>query len=360
MNRGISCISFSHGLQEQYIYWHGRNCLNMDSGYVLCNNSAAGMQVTFYGTTLSMSCFSEYINEGFLMGNGYICVSIDDRKESKYNKISLPITSLKERKELTLCKGLEEKVHSVTVRKATEAWLSTWGIFSVETDGFFINKSSRGELQMEFYGDSIMAGKSADRARGENETDDATQENVMCSYGFQTARILNAQANFFCVSGARLGTGYNTKTDFNVSLPPLIEMCFPSQTNDYIWDFTNFIPKIVVIDLGTNDFISISSEESDFKEKFKLCYIRFLKKLRGKYPDSLIVICGGTFHYGDIMDITLFNDLLREVAEESKDDRIFYYIFSHQTEMGHPSREEAKEYALELATYLKNVMKTIC
>jgi lysophospholipase L1-like esterase len=55
---------------------------------------------------------------------------------------------------------------------------------------------------------------------------------------------------------------------------------------DRRWDAPRYVPDVITINLGTNDFA-----QGDPGPSFVTTYVKFVKKLRGYYPNAL-VLCG--------------------------------------------------------------------
>lgn len=346
-NTGVRVLTFEEDVRSDYVNWFGRNVHNATYGAVICNNSAAGFEVSFWGTELSVSYISEVGVKGFMDGDCYICVQVDGSDDYVSSFTHLPKRSAAT--PLRLAQGLEEGSHTVAVYKATEDKCASLEFYSMSTDGFFVEPPAKKELKIEAYGDSITAGQSVMRAEGDAEANSSTLENAMLTYGAYAARELGAQYSTFCISGSRVGS-YVTNDTADI-IPRLYTKYSPTASAKQLWDFTNYTPDAVLVDLGTNDIISSSATE-DFESKYKQHYVDFVSALRKKYPDACIVLCGGTFTYSKI-DVTAYNDIIRQVAAEFEEDgNVLCLVFSADVK-GHPTYLENEIYGGQLAQLLR-------
>ena len=351
---GITSFLFSEEDHSDYINWYGRDYLNTGKAYqaVICNNSGSGFEVKFYGTELRMTYLSEIITKDFLGGDiGRICVAVDGDTAYESNVRDLALRS--SATEVTLVEGLKEGTHTVEVRKASEGMYNSLEIREIATDGFFLKPDPKPERKLEFYGDSITAGRAAQRKAGEAENDSVSQQNAMLTYAMYAARKLDAQANLFCVSGASVGS-YASNAGANI-IPDLYERYYPSAGAKLAWDFSAYVPDAVIIDLGTNDIIGCSKQEADFDAQLTSEYKNFVSELREKYPDAAIVLCSGTFSYSK-MDIASYNELFAGIAESFGEDGNVYHLALDPSANAHPTYAENSVYGEVLANFLAGLL----
>ncbi len=349
---GVKSLAFENGVRDDYINWYGRDLYNENFYSVACNNSAAGFEVSFWGTSLSVKYVSETTIKDFMSGDCYVCVQVDGSDDYMSSFTHLPKQS--SAKDFTLVKDLNEGEHTVSVYKVTEDMCASFEIYSLSTDGFFVNPPKKAELKIEAYGDSITAGRGTMRENGEKETDSSSQENAMLTYAAYAARELNAEYRAFAVSGARVGK-YD-QSAANV-IPQMITKYSPTANAKKAWDFSLYTPDVVIVDLGTNDVIGYQRNlftSENFDKELKTQYNAFVTRLKNLYPNSAIVLCCGTFSYSQ-MDNAKYNSLFAEIAQYSVLDRVYSYAFSPCTK-GHPTHTENAAYGAELANFLKTTV----
>src|SRR5690606_37626129 len=102
------------------------------------------------------------------------------------------------------------------------------------------------------------------------------------SYGAITARNLNAEYRAVAYSGKGVFQNYGGGRE--EVMPELYLRTNPFD-EDSEWDFEKWIPEIVVVNLGTNDF---SSEIPD-SVGFVKSYVNLLKTITKNYPNAQVV-----------------------------------------------------------------------
>jgi lysophospholipase L1-like esterase len=188
--------------------------------------------------------------------------------------------------------GLPDSIpHTIMIQKRTEALAG-----SGEFQGFIIDKGKkllpalqRPKRRIEFIGNSITCGYGV-----EGETSDchfsAETENACFSYAAITARALQADYALVAYSGRGVVRNYGdpNKTSSN-TMPVLYERtCFSDSMSK--WNFAQWVPQAVVVNLGTNDY---STKPFPDSLVFQNAYARLLHRVRSLYPGvTMFCICG--------------------------------------------------------------------
>lgn len=184
--------------------------------------------------------------------------------------------------------GLEDSVHTVLI---TKRYLIENVI--CEFEGFIIDEgknlreipSERPQYRIEFVGASSLNGfgNEASSVKCESVLDSS---NSYYSYGPLTARTLNSE----CVVVAATGKGVvrNWGTPFISSFDPFNPIFFRTLLNSRYpqWNHAKWVPHVVVVCLGTNDF---SSRPYPDKNVFIYNYTAFIQHLMDIYPGVKIV-----------------------------------------------------------------------
>ena len=340
----VSELTFDEGAAEEYVNWYGRYYRDERAGSVFVNNSASGFEVRFDGTQLSVQLRSRTASAGFFD-------SSEQRNRRTYIGISTDggaferrAVSQTEQVTVTLAEGLAEGEHTVKVLKSTEAMGFDLEVFSLETDGAFLAAPEKPARKLEIYGDSITAGHTALRSGTADEKLTTETEDALSSYGFAASQLLGAQANVFCVSGARMGD-YGDAANV---IPKLYEKTDPAAPGSRAWDFSLYVPDAVIVDLGTNDIIL---NDASFGTVFEADYKAFAAELREKYPSAAIVVCYGS--YGSAA-VAAQNALFARLAQEL--DASLGNVFGFEltrAASGHPRQEEHAANAQRLAAFLE-------
>ena len=117
-------------------------------------------------------------------------------------------------------------------------------------------------------------------------------ENVTKAFSYKTASALNVDYSMFSISGYGIISGYTDNPDIRHDdqlIPSFYESMglsydkldgIPS-SQDIPWDFSSFVPDIIVLNLGTNDD-SYCQDNTEKQAEFGSLYSCFLKTLRKK------------------------------------------------------------------------------
>lgn len=349
----VSSITFDEGIETEYVNWYGRYYYNEKGESVYVNNAASGFEVKFEGTLLKAEVRSRVTSSTLYdMDNQsnkktYLGISVDGGAYERRAISQTEIITVK------LAENLADGVHTVKVLKSTEAMATELEVISLTTDGSFTSPPEMPSLKIEVYGDSITAGYGALKSElGQSEAMTTEQQDALSSYGFTAAEKLGGQANVFCVSGACMGSyGLNC-------IPNVYTRTDPYASGQRLWDFTQYVPDAVIIDLGTNDIIqNYLSAISDFENVFKSAYKSFVQGLRDKYPDAAIIMCFGTFKYGSRTLIQDYNTRFIQWAGEFNGEiGNVYSLQLSACASYHATKAEHAAYAESLAAKLQEVL----
>jgi Carbohydrate esterase 2 N-terminal/GDSL-like Lipase/Acylhydrolase family len=188
--------------------------------------------------------------------------------------------------------GLDESItHTIMIQKRTEA-LVGHAVFM----GFILDKGKRTlppdqrpYRRIEVIGNSITSGYGVE---GENTNCHFSPqtENACMSYAAIAARALNADYSLVSYSGRGVVRNYGDKNKTSINpMPSLYDRtCFYDSTKK--WDFEKWIPQVVIINLGTNDF---STQPFPDKNVFQKAYSKLINRVRSLYPHvTIFCMCG--------------------------------------------------------------------
>ncbi len=270
-------------------------------------------------------------------------------------------------KEYVLFSSDEERTVDFQLIKMSEAAFGKVGIKEFITDSDIppapVPKSSR---RIEFIGDSITCGYGIEGVVNIDQFN-TRQENPYKAFASQTARRFGAEYHLVSWSGIGI---YSSWVEDTVEEPndgwlsPMIYLCTDAGLSNDLgrkpfdeWDFSQFVPHVIVINLGTNDQSftkGIPEREQIFGDK----YYDYLKLIREKNPESEI-ICS----YGAMNDPLC--ETVRKTAEkfsaDNNDSRIHYLRYTTHTDadgMGadfHPSQNTHDRMTDELTAKIKEV-----
>ncbi len=185
-----------------------------------------------------------------------------------------------------LVTGLAPGEHTVTLYRLTEPLVGETQLlgFRVSAGGKMLPPPPAAERRLEVIGDSISTGYG-------NEGNDPTcgfspgTQNHYETYGAITARALNAELNTLAWSGRGV---FSNRGDTTNPMPELWRRTLPSREN-LRWDFSQYAPQAVVINLGTNDFAPEVADTAPFAK----AYSDFVAEVRSRYPEAQIFCAVG-------------------------------------------------------------------
>lgn len=202
------------------------------------------------------------------------------------------------KKSYKIFEGQATSKAQVQIMKVSESPMSAVGIEPLCCDDAAVVMPIPAKARtMEFIGDSITCGYGTDDPDLAHTFSTAT-EDVTKAYAYKTAKLLDADYSLFSASGYGIISGYtpdpNVRTA-NELIPPYYEsQCFSRDTfgeagfpDKIPWDFAEYQPDVIVINLGTNDD-SFCQDTIEKQEEYVAQYIAFLKTVRKNNPGAEI------------------------------------------------------------------------
>lgn len=186
----------------------------------------------------------------------------------------------------------------VQIMKVSESPMSAVGIEPLSCDDEAIISPVPAKARtIEFIGDSITCGYGTDDPDLAHTFSTKT-EDVTKAYAYKTAMLLDADYSLFSASGYGIISGYTPDPNVRTAdelIPPYYEsQCFSRDTfgeagfpDKIPWDFAEYQPDVIVINLGTNDD-SFCQEDKEKQEEYVTQYIAFLKTVRKNNPNAEI------------------------------------------------------------------------
>ncbi|MGN1340889.1 MAG: SGNH/GDSL hydrolase family protein, partial [Oscillospiraceae bacterium] len=123
------------------------------------------------------------------------------------------------------------------------------------------------------------------------------------------------------------------------------------------WDFSQFVPDFVVINLGTNDFSYTGADEERIAD-YTTSYVDFLKTVRSDNPDAHIICSLGVM--GDNL-YPAVEEAVSSYTSETGDTNVSAFHFTpHNGSTGyaadwHPTEATHEIAANELVEYIKSL-----
>ena len=326
------------------------------------NYSCSGIEFEFTGSRLDMTLCSN-CNSYEDIHKACVAVLINDL-EVPHKRFVL--NSKEDR--YTLFES--EKIQKVKVKfiKMSEAAFAKVGIKNIHIYDFKeLKKAEYSKRKIEFIGDSITCGYGNE---GKLNVDgfNTAQENPWLNYASKTARNLNSDYNLVSWSGIGIISSYTEEDEANTELlmPELykytdmdLDKTLGKTKNQFeLWDNSKFVPNLIVINLGTNDF----SFTKDIKERIKCFekgYFKFLKQVREANPSSTILCILGVM--GDDL-YPAVKKCVTCISREFHDNNIYSMHLNPQSESdgigtdSHPSLVTHEKLSIMLTKKIKEIM----
>ena len=287
--------------------------------------------------------------------SGYFMVQIDGSKPYKVS-FNAPKDSI-----VTLATALRDEAHEVRIMYAIEGYqrLPEFRGFGLDEGRKLLPPPAMPVRKIEFIGDSMTCGYGVETTDEKEDFSDET-ENHYYTYAALTARALKAQHVVVARSGIGIYRNYNGPKTGNADCMPRVydQTLFGVESEK--WDFGQYTPDVVCVNLGTND---VSTDPYD-KTMLENAYRDFYYTLRAKYPEAKIVFLSGCALAGARLEhIQYAMDGVVRQARLKGDTNVYRFDLSHQTgDLGygakwHPSLWQQEKMAGELTAYLRGLMK---
>ncbi|MBN2349575.1 MAG: hypothetical protein JXJ22_12080 [Bacteroidales bacterium] len=302
-------------------------------------------------------------------GNSCTVLLEDMNSDGRYNYISYNIDGNyqgrikleKDSLRYELASGLNQGSHTLLVCKATEAMLGPVGFSGIECQEL-LPAEVKFERKIEFIGNSITSGTGLDLSEIPCDSGQwHDQHNALLAYGPVTAQKLNANWLLSSVSGIGITRTWNQPAP---KMADVYKNLYLNVDSAVSWKVQNYIPDLVSICLGTNDF---SGGDGSYNRQtldsvtFVDEYISFLKLIRTRYPLAKICCLNSPVFNGQQKQL-LANYLFaaaQYMKDVEQDENVYLFSFSEKYVngcSGHPDSKEHQKMANELVPFFKEVM----
>lgn len=242
-----------------------------------------------------------------------------------------------------------------TIVKRTEGQIGSIGF-----GGVYVEKQAqfytmpKSDVRLLFIGNSITCGYGNEALHAEEVFSSAT-ENAYMSYAAIAARDLHADYHTIAYSGKGIYRNYGDTVFLQDCMPQVFQRTF-ALTPSPQWNHADFIPHVVVINLGTNDF---SPPLGADKETYCTYYKQFITDLYALYPSTHIVLASSQMLDGEQRTLQLI--WLHEIAGYFQDQSIRVCELSQQGSVGfgadwHPNIAQNKINAQELVRCIRGLL----
>ena len=231
--------------------------------------------------------------------------------------------------------------------------------FLLAPGGRLLDPAPWPKRRMLFVGDSVTCGERIDRQPG--ETEPFASSNGTLSYGMRLARALDAQCHLVCYGGRGLVRDWRGRTDV-LTGPQLFDLAVADEVGGPPWDHASYIPDVVFVSLGTNDF-NLAIGPLPEREPWVSAYVTFVRTIRSRYPDAHVFLTEGAI-VSDADDPkrprkTVLREYLAETARRLGDPRVHVVPSQHypgDPSNAHPTGEQHAAMARDLEPVIREVM----
>jgi lysophospholipase L1-like esterase len=260
-----------------------------------------------------------------------------------------------------IAKDLKDTEHTLLLCKATEAMIGYVDFAGIQC-GEIIPLNKVYTRKIEFIGNSITSGTGLDLS--EIPCDKGVwhdQHNAYLAYGPVTARALNANWLLSSVSGMGMSRNWNNE---GPAFPQVYDHLYLEVNSKVEWNANTYIPDLVSICLGTNDF-SDGDGSYDRKQldsaKFVSTYIGFVKHIRERYPKAQICLLTSPAidQKNNVKLSAYLSAVIKYMQEAENDPNVHKFAYVHKYSGGcggHPNKEEHQKMSDELVPFFKKIM----
>lgn len=248
-------------------------------------NTYAGIEFAFKGSALSV----EFAASSYTAGSEiYAKVYVDDR-----DPIDIKISKAGY---YSIVTGLDASViHNVKIAKRTESNVGRMFIRNMKINSggeFYTAKENITGRKILVLGDSIACGYGNIYVDGDYSKGVTAYEDGCQTFATMLAEKYKAELEVVCISG--IGTA-SIKDKLYPLLPVFLN---EDNTSSIPYDFTSYVPDVVVIELGTNDD-ALQADNKLLSDAVK----EMIQTVRLKYPKASIIWTYGIMSQDHMKDI---------------------------------------------------------
>jgi len=303
------------------------------------------IKAKFEGTTLDL--LLKHYNGSDFADNYFISI-IDGKTPFKFK-----VTSNLEK--YPIVKGLTDTIHSVEIVKVTESYCGECQFLGFELDSAKTLQTSYPlpELKLEFIGNSITSGYGIEGGA------QPASDNSYKTYAVVASRELKAQFHTTSYSGIGVVKGWPTFLMKDMYGRLIANTSYNPLPVNNVWNTSRYIPDVVVIALGTNDYNLGLSNGTLTPAAFNTGYNSLVSMMRTAYPNAQIVCTNSPM----ITNALLGDNIQADVAEFNTegDAKIHYFAFTPMKGggfNGHPGIIDGQINGKELAAFIHTMLES--
>ncbi len=254
----------------------------------------------------------------------------------------------------TLASGLTDGQHSILLTKRNEAGWASYSFhgFILDDGKTLLEPVGRPVRKIEFLGDSFTSASGNEALTIDAPDNVEKYTNVYEGFGPIIARHYDAQYHMTSISG--IGLVLDWQGNYSGNLPDRFNRV-NIQSSEPVWDFEQWIPNLVVLGLGLNDYSGFGGWDGnlvqDETDLYKTRYHEFIAIIRDAYP-GVKILCVAT--HVEWMRTTIA-EIVQEENEGGNED-VYYAQYSYYeggyVNNGHPNVATHYGIADELINYI--------
>lgn len=265
-----------------------------------------------------------------------------------------------------IARNLTDTNHKIEIFKRTESQVGNTSFkgFCLQINKHLIAASTQLTRKIEFIGDSYTCGYGNEVSIPSNPNTGfhSVNENNYNAWGAIVARDLNAE--YHCTAYSGRGLYRNNSGSTTGILPSIYNRINPNDPT-YTWNTANYVPDVVVIHLGTNDFAPEQNTTPSMVDSttFVDTYINFITTLRGYYPSAKIICVRPNsqtdYFPAGFKTLTRMTNYIKAVKDHftGTDANVFYFELTPQSapygEDWHPSAATHQSMATQIEPFIR-------
>jgi hypothetical protein len=337
--------------QTKFIPFNHKNIVY--EGRINKTNEAA--KLYWSGTSVTIRLSGEAISAVMQDADtaNYYNVIVDGKVTSKIH-----VSTAKQ--SYSLASGLSKGKHTIQLYKRTE-WdkgTTTFYGFEIPTNTKLLPPAAPKKRKIEFFGNSITCGYGIEDNGGDSGK--GYFENNYLTYAALTARHFDAQCHYTAKSGIGIMVSW-----FPLIMPEMYDRINPKDSTSK-WDFSQFTPDLVVVNLFQNDSWLVEKPNyPEFKHRFGTqkpneafiveSYRKFIETVRKTYPKASIICALGS------MDATRegspWPGYIEKAVSQLNDKKVYTHFLPYKKTGGHPKVAEQKAMADDLIQFIEKNVK---
>ncbi|BFM21263.1 SGNH/GDSL hydrolase family protein [Gilvimarinus japonicus] len=261
--------------QDNQIRWSGRTQALPD-GAMRFGYPSVSANLNISGGDLSVLASSS-------KAQSYLAVTVDDQPPRRFELSTQP--------QLYRLVKNDGEAHRIRLSHLSETWR---GVITLEhfelTGGKLLAPPPAPKRKLLVIGDSVTCGEGVHRPADHSCAENASWPDPDHSYGMLLGQKLNAETQLVCYGGR----GLTRSWDGNTRDPQAPQFFNQAVANNEAppADLTAFVPDVILISLGTNDF-SLGIGPLPEREHFVSTYVDFTQRLLTLYPSAEIAVTEG-------------------------------------------------------------------